>query len=65
MAAARPSKPDAPTLTYKHEGKLMSETIDVSWKEPSDNGSSIYRYLIEVKNASGQFKEDKTTCNGR
>ena len=43
----------------------MNTRYDVSWELPLDNGESITSYLIEIKDAKGQFHEDIDHCDGQ
>lgn len=49
----------APTVTYS------GNFIKISWSEPSNNGSPILKYLVEIlKSDLSTFSQDLINCDG-
>lgn len=58
MAAEKPSAP-APATTA-----LSGTSAAISWVAPSENGSPILSYLIEIQGSDGGWRQDTVYCDG-
>lgn len=58
MAAEKPSAPAAPTTA------LSGTSAAITWVAPSENGSPILSYLIEIQGSDGTWHQDTVYCDG-
>jgi hypothetical protein len=58
MAAEKPSAPVTPTT------ELQGTSAAITWVAPSENGSPILSYLIEIQGSDGGWHQDTVYCDG-
>jgi hypothetical protein len=60
LAASSPEQPAAPTTTFDRTLQI----VKVDWTAPTDNGSPITSYKVELRQSNLIYSEELVSCNG-